>query len=100
MKPVYVARDPKEKAMQRALLQWKRPEKRALVIQALKAAGREDLIGFQKSCLVRPMHGGGSGKAPGTQRPQEKRGQPGNGKKPPQGRSRKGAPPERQKKKR
>jgi len=40
--------------MQRALLQWKRPEKRALVIEALKSAGREDLIGFGKNCLVRP----------------------------------------------
>ena len=58
MEPVYVAKDPAEKAMQRALLQWKRPDKRALVIQALKKAGREDLIGFSKYCLVRPLNGG------------------------------------------
>lgn len=51
---VYVARTPHEKAMQRALLQWKRPEKRRLVIEALKEAGREDLIGYDKHCLVRP----------------------------------------------
>ena len=53
-KQVYVARTAHEKALQRALLQWKRPEKRKLVIEALKAAGREDLIGFDKHCLVRP----------------------------------------------
>ena len=41
--------------MQRALLQWRRPDKRRLVIQALHEAGREDLIGFGKDCLVRPM---------------------------------------------
>ena len=54
MEPVYVPRDPHEKAMQRALLQWRRPEKRALVLEALRAAGREDLIGFGKRCLIRP----------------------------------------------
>ena len=54
MEPVYVPRDPHEKAMQRALLQWRRPEKRALVLEALRAAGREDLIGFGKHCLIRP----------------------------------------------
>jgi len=54
MKPVYVAKAPHEKELQRALLQWKRPEKRRLVIEALKEAGREDLIGFGKNCLVRP----------------------------------------------
>lgn len=54
MQPVYVAKTPKEKALQRALLQWKRPEKRKLVQAALKEAGREDLIGFSKGCLVRP----------------------------------------------
>jgi uncharacterized radical SAM protein YgiQ len=54
MQPVYVARTPKEKAMQRALLQWKRPDKRRLVIEALRTAGREDLIGYGKKCLIRP----------------------------------------------
>ncbi|MEG2367505.1 MAG: YgiQ family radical SAM protein [Oscillospiraceae bacterium] len=54
MEPVYVARSFHEKALQRALLQWKRPDKRRLVIEALKEAGREDLIGFTKGCLVRP----------------------------------------------
>ena len=54
MKPVYVPKDPHEKAMQRALMQWKRPEKRALVREALRAAHREDLIGYGKGCLLRP----------------------------------------------
>ncbi len=57
MRPVYVPRDPHEKAMQRALLQWKRPEKRALVREALYAAHREDLIGYGKGCLLRPSGG-------------------------------------------
>ena len=54
MKPVYVAKSYHEKAMQRALLQWKRPDKRKLVIEALKEAGRDDLIGYGPKCLVRP----------------------------------------------
>ena len=54
MKSVYVARDPHEKDMQRALLQWKRPDKRRLVMEALKKAGREDLIGYGSGCLIRP----------------------------------------------
>ena len=53
MKSVYVAKSFHDKAMQRALLQWKRPDKRKLVIEALKEAGREDLIGFGPECLVR-----------------------------------------------
>lgn len=54
MQPVYVPRDPHEKAMQRALMQWKRPEKRALVLEALRLSQREDLIGYGKECLIRP----------------------------------------------
>ncbi len=57
MKPVYVAKTPEEKAMQRALLQWRRPEKRGLVLEALRRAGREDLIGYGKDCLLRPRPG-------------------------------------------
>ncbi len=56
MEPVYVPKDPHEKAMQRALMQWKRPEKRRLVLEALHKTGREDLIGYGKKCLVRPEH--------------------------------------------
>ena len=57
MQPVYVARTAEEKAMQRALLQWRRPDKRPIVVAALKKAGREDLIGFGKDCLIRPLPG-------------------------------------------
>jgi len=53
-KDVYVARDYSEKQMQRALLQFARPANAPLVRKALKKAGREDLIGFGKDCLVRP----------------------------------------------
>ena len=52
--PVYVPRTVQEKAVQRALLQWRRPEKKRLIIEALRKAGREDLIGFSKGALVRP----------------------------------------------
>ena len=54
MKEVYVPKDAHEKAMQRALMQWKRPEKRALVLEALRLTHREDLIGYGKECLLRP----------------------------------------------
>ena len=51
---VYVPTSPTEKAMQRALLQYKRPENHDLVRRALQLAGREDLIGFGARCLVPP----------------------------------------------
>ena len=54
MKRVYAPDDYREKLMQRALLQYKRPENRNLVREALIKAGREDLIGFEGRCLVRP----------------------------------------------
>lgn len=54
MKSVYVPSSPKEKAMQRALLQFGRKENRPLVREALRRADREDLIGYGKKCLVRP----------------------------------------------
>ena len=57
MEPVYVARDPHDKALQRALLQWGRPDKRALVIEALEKTERTDLIGYGPECLLRPMKG-------------------------------------------
>lgn len=58
MKPVYVATDYHEKQMQRALLQFNRPQNADLVREALRKAGREDLIGFGPDCLVRPEHRG------------------------------------------
>ncbi len=54
MKPVYVPRSAEEKAMQRALLQYFKPQNRELVIKALIKAGRRDLIGSGKNCLVEP----------------------------------------------
>ena len=54
MEPIYVPRGDRERNMQRALLQWRRPEKKRLILEALRKAGREDLIGFHKWCLVKP----------------------------------------------
>ncbi|MBQ7358739.1 MAG: YgiQ family radical SAM protein [Lachnospiraceae bacterium] len=54
MKPVYVCKNPHEKAMQRALIQYRNPKNYELVKEALIKAGREDLIGFDKKCLIRP----------------------------------------------
>lgn len=53
MKEVYVPKTPHEKAMQRALIQYRNPKNYRLVEEALKKAGREDLIGFDKECLIR-----------------------------------------------
>jgi uncharacterized radical SAM protein YgiQ len=53
-KKVYVARDPHEKRLQRALLQYRDPKNYALVLEALTRAGRRDLIGHDAKCLVRP----------------------------------------------
>ena len=55
MQPIYVARDPHEKAMQRALIQYRKPENYKLVREALEKAGRRDLIGYTKHCLIRPV---------------------------------------------
>lgn len=57
MKPVYVAKTPREKAMQRALIQYRDPKNYELVSAALIAAGRKDLVGTGPKCLVRPRHG-------------------------------------------
>ena len=51
---VYVPKSPHEKAMQRALMQYRLPQNYDLVMEALKKAGRQDLIGFEKHCLIRP----------------------------------------------
>ncbi len=58
MKPVYVPKDPHEKAMQRALIQYRDPKNRPLVEEALKRAGRTDLIGYGPKCLLRPAGNG------------------------------------------
>lgn len=54
LEPVYIAKDPKEKAMQRALLQYYKPENQRKIIEALEKAGRRDLIGHGHSKLVAP----------------------------------------------
>ncbi len=53
MKAVYVARSQQEKAMQRALIQFRDPKNRRLVSQALITAGRKDLIGYSSHCLIK-----------------------------------------------
>lgn len=67
MEPVYIPRDPHEKAMQRALIQYRKPENYKPVKEALRKAGREDLIGYGAKCLIRPVPpkpGAGGGKKP------------------------------------
>lgn len=51
---VYVPKNPHEKAIQRALMQYKNPANRELVLEGLKMAGRMDLVGFDPKCLIRP----------------------------------------------
>lgn len=57
LKEVYVPKTESEKSMQRALLQWFIPENKPLVTKALIKAGRRDLIGNDKKCLITPMAG-------------------------------------------
>ena len=59
LKPVYVATNPHEKAMQRALIQYRDPKNYDLVKEALIREGRTDLIGFGKECLIPPRQIGG-----------------------------------------
>ncbi len=60
MQSVYVAHNPHEKAMQRALIQYRDPKNYELVKEALRKAGRQDLIGFDKKCLIKPRKKGGN----------------------------------------
>ncbi len=66
MKSVYVPKTYEEKAMQRALLQYSKPENYQIVKKALIAAGRRDLIGFSPDCLIKPersdLHGNNTGR--------------------------------------
>ena len=68
MKPVYVPKSPHEKALQRALIQYRKPENYPLVREALERAGRQDLIGYGPKCLIRPVppHGVREGKHAGA----------------------------------
>ena len=63
MTAVYVPKDPHEKEMQRALIQYRNPANRVLVREALLKAGREDLIGYGSKCLLRPDQARGDGRA-------------------------------------
>ena len=54
MTPVYVPKNPHEKALQRALIQYRDPKNYDLVMEALKLAGRLDLVGYDSRCLIRP----------------------------------------------
>lgn len=73
MQKVYVPKSPHEKAMQRALIQYRNPELYDLVIEALHKVGRSDLIGFGPKCLVRPrqMRGSGNDKKAGRKEPKK-----------------------------
>ena len=73
MQKLYVPKSPHEKAMQRALIQYRNPELYDLVIEALHKAGRSDLIGFGPKCLVRPrqMRGSGNDKKAGRKEPKK-----------------------------
>lgn len=83
LKEVYVPKSENEKAMQRALLQYFIPENKPLVIKALIKAGRRDLIGNDKKCLVTPMAGqtqGGYSKQNNNRNSQNQKGRGKNGK--------------------
>ena len=69
MEQVYVPVNPHEKAMQRALIQYRNPKNHDLVAEALKIAGRTDLIGFDKKCLIRPRSSYGQGQGAQGSRP-------------------------------
>ncbi len=56
MEKVYVPKNPHEKAMQRVLIQYRNPKNYDLVVEALQKAGRMDLVGFDKHCLIRPRN--------------------------------------------
>ena len=75
MKKVYVAHNPHEKAMQRALIQYREERNYELVKEALVKTGRTDLIGFGAGCLIAPRKGAG-----GTARKGKKGDLPGKGK--------------------
>ncbi|MCI8450962.1 MAG: YgiQ family radical SAM protein [Eggerthellaceae bacterium] len=68
MEPVYVPRSAHEKALQRALIQYRDPKNRSLVREALRRAGRADLIGYGQECLVRPEKADEGGASSGGSR--------------------------------
>ena len=71
-KSIYVPKNPHEKAMQRALIQYRNPNNYDLVMEALKKADRMDLVGFGPKCLIRPRKGNDSAKKY-DQKPRQKK---------------------------
>ena len=63
---VFVARHPHDKAMQRALMQYRAPRNRQLVLEALQKAGRMDLVGTEPKCLIGPERHSGRGSTGGS----------------------------------
>lgn len=87
MKAVYIPKSKHEKAMQRALLQYRDPKKYDLVYEALVQSGREDLIGYGPKCLIKPKgsrnkieHTNGKGKSKETRGKESVVGRRGNSK--------------------
>lgn len=80
MEPVYVPTNPHEKAMQRALIQYRNPENYELVKEALIKEGRKDLIGMGKECLIPPRQFGGGKQAGGSSNKNIGKNPKGNGK--------------------
>ena len=74
MEKVYVPDSPHEKAMQRALIQYRNPDNYDLVYEALKSQGRDDLIGFGPKCLIKPRKMAGNSKTKNQTRGTEKPG--------------------------
>ena len=68
MEKVYVPDSPHEKAMQRALIQYRNPDNYDLVYEALKSQGRDDLIGFGPKCLIKPRKMAGKPEAQGREK--------------------------------
>ena len=77
LKEVYVPRTDREKGMQRALLQYYEPKNHAVVVRALREAGRSDLIGYGPDCLVKPLPGEGRGQQAGRKSETRSRGNEG-----------------------
>ncbi len=77
MERVYVPKKPHDKALQRALIQYRDPKNYDLVFEALRQAGRMDLVGYDKKCLIRPRKGGKPTAGKGGKQTASKAGKPG-----------------------
>lgn len=79
MEPVFVPKTPHDKALQRALMQWRKPQNRKLVLEALHKTGREDLDRLRQALPHPPRQGTGPRRPPpgGTQRAPGEEARPG-----------------------